>query len=43
LLISPIEQESLGIKLGREYSERIVDHHEERQLALDASGPVLGK
>jgi deoxyribodipyrimidine photolyase len=39
LLISPIEQESLG----REYSERIVDHHEERQLALDASGPVLGK
>jgi deoxyribodipyrimidine photo-lyase len=42
-LLSPIEQESLGMRLGREYPERIVDHHEARQLALDTFAPVLGK
>jgi deoxyribodipyrimidine photo-lyase len=42
-LLSPIEQESLGVRLGREYPERIVDHHEARQRALDTFAPVLGK
>lgn len=41
--LSPIEAESLGFRLGRDYPHPIVDHAEARDRALAAYAPVLGK
>jgi deoxyribodipyrimidine photo-lyase len=41
--LSPIEAESLGFRLGRDYPEPIVDHAAARDRALAAYAPVLGK
>jgi deoxyribodipyrimidine photo-lyase len=41
--LSPIEAESLGFRLGRDYPQPIVDHAEARVRALAAYAPVLGK
>ncbi len=42
-LLSPLEAEALGFRLGRDYPEPIVDHGEARKRALAAFAPVLGK
>jgi deoxyribodipyrimidine photo-lyase len=42
-LPGPLEAEAYGIRLGRDYPERIVEHHEARERALATLAPVLGK
>jgi deoxyribodipyrimidine photo-lyase len=42
-LLAPLEAESLGFRLGRDYPEPIVDHAAARERALAAYAPVLGK
>jgi deoxyribodipyrimidine photo-lyase len=41
--LSPLEAESLGFRLGREYPKPIVDHAVARDRALAAYKPVLGR
>ncbi len=41
--LTPLESETLGFRLGRDYPEPIVEHAMARKRALDAYAPVLGK
>ena len=41
--MTPIEAEGRGVRLGREYPERIVDHAVARERALATYAPVLGR
>jgi deoxyribodipyrimidine photo-lyase len=42
-MVSPLELEAAGVRLGRDYPDPVVDHLAARDRALAAFAPVLGK